>query len=106
MEETNHQATIRNPKQAQIARISPQKRGVIPLLSPGPGDMVQHHIPHDEQARDNDVSQQAGPDEDPDDEDLVVHPLTSQEEEGIAPQASAGTVSAQVSTAVRMASSS
>ena len=64
----------------------------LPLSSP---DVVEHPVPHDDEPGDDHVGEQAGTEEHPGDEHLVFH----------GDHASAGTVSAQLSTVATMASS-
>lgn len=59
--------------------------------------VVEHPVPHDEEAGNNHIREQPGAEECPGEDEFSVHHHH--------PQASAGTVSAQVSTFVRMLSS-
>ncbi len=60
--------------------------------------VVEDPVPDDHEAGDDDIGEQSCTEERPDDDEFVVH--------GRHPQASAGTLSAQVSTFARIASSS
>ena len=66
--------------------------GSLPLSSP---DVIEDPVPHDDEAGDDHVGEQAGTEEHPGDQHFVFH----------GDHARAGTVSAQVSTAATMASS-
>ena len=83
------------------AGIAPRHRILIALLCrgipAGGPDMVEHPIPHHEHSRDHDIGEQPGAQEHAGEDEFILHDT---------PQARAATVSAQVSTFVRIASSS
>jgi len=69
-----------------------QRKLSLPLF---PAHVVEHPVPHYEEAGDHHVGKQSCTEKHPGDQHLILHDV----------HARAGTVSAQVSTLVRMASS-